>query len=78
MFLSKDEFTRPKKFNIQELNINGDGRTSFLIKRKFNDFPNEDSDNNIKILVELDKSSDIEEKIFKIKSQNIKFLYLLM
>ena len=50
-----------KKFNIQEINVNGDGRTAFLIKKKVNRYSNSESNNNIIITIELSKSSDIEE-----------------
>ena len=61
-----------KKFNIQEINVNGDGRTAFLIKKKVNRYSNTDSDNKIKITIELSKSSDIEEKNIKNKATKYK------
>ena len=32
--LIKKLIHKPKKFNIQEINVNGDGRTAFLIKKR--------------------------------------------
>ena len=61
-----------KKFNIQEINVNGDGRTAFLIKKKVNRYSNSDSNNKIKITVELSKSSNIEEKNIKNKATKYK------
>ena len=60
-----------KKFNIQEINVNGDGRTAFLIK-KVNRYSNSESNNNIKITIELSKSSDIEEKNIQNKATKYK------
>ena len=61
-----------KKFNIQEINVNGDGRTAFLIKKKVNRYSNSDSNNKIKITIELSKSSDIEEKNIQNKATKYK------
>ena len=61
-----------KKFNIQEINVNGDGRTAFLIKKKVNRYSNSESNNNIKITIELSKSSDIEEKNIQNKATKYK------
>ena len=47
-----------KQFNIQEFEITGDTRTSFIIQR----FSNEDSNNKIKLFVELNKNKSIHEK----------------
>ena len=55
---SKDQ----KKFYIQEFDISGDSRTSFIIQKKIQRFSNEDSDNRIKLLVVLDKNKTIQEK----------------
>ncbi len=55
---SKDQ----KKFYIQEFDITGDTRTSFIIQKKIQRFSNKDSNNRIKLSVELDKSKSIEEK----------------
>ena len=61
-----------KKFNIQEINVNGEGRTAFLIKKKVNRYSNSESNNNIKITIELSKSSDIEEKNIQNKATKYK------
>ena len=61
-----------KKFNIQEINVNGDGRTAFLIKKKVNRYSNSESNNNIIITIELSKSSDIEEKNIQNKATKYK------
>ncbi len=55
---SKDQ----KKFYIQEFDITGDTRTSFIIQKKIQRFSNKDSGNRIKLLVELNKNKAIEEK----------------
>lgn len=51
-----------KKFHIQEFEISGDARDSFLIQKKIQRFSNKDSMNKIKIFVELKKSKTIKEK----------------
>ena len=51
-----------KKFYIQEFDISGDTRTSFIIQKKIQRFSNKDSDNKIKLLVVLDKNKTIQEK----------------
>ena len=51
-----------KKFYIQEFDISGDSRTSFIIQKKIQRFSNKDSDNRIKLLVVLDKNKTIQEK----------------
>ncbi len=55
---SKDQ----KKFNIQEFDITGDTRASFVIQKKIQRFSNENSDNRIKLVVELNKNKSIHEK----------------
>ncbi len=55
---SKDQ----KKFYIQEFDITGDSRASFLIQKKIQRFSNKDGGNKIKLLVELNKNKTIEEK----------------
>ncbi len=55
---SKDQ----KKFYIQEFDITGDTRTSFIIQKKIQRFSNEDSSNRIKLIVELNKNKTINEK----------------
>ena len=52
-----------KNLIFKEINVkNGDGRTAFLIKKKVNRYSNSESNNNIKITIELSKSSDIERE----------------
>ena len=55
---SKDQ----KKFYIQEFDITGDARTSFIIQKKIQRFSDKDSNNKVKLLVELNKSKTIQEK----------------
>ena len=55
---SKDQ----KKFYIQEFDITGDSRTSFIIQKKIQRFSNKDSSNRIKLIVELNKNKTIKEK----------------
>ena len=51
-----------KKIFIQEFEINGDTRESFVIQKKIKRFSNEDSTNKIKILINLTKGKTIKEK----------------
>ena len=51
-----------KKFHIQNIEITGDKRTSFIIKKKINRFSNSESVNKINILIELEKERKIQEK----------------
>ena len=51
-----------KKFFIQEFQVSGDSRESFLIQKKIQRFSNKDSANKIKILVDLKKNKSIQEK----------------
>ena len=51
-----------KKFNIQEFDITGDSRASFIIQKKIQRFSNENSLNKIKLSVELNKDKSIYEK----------------
>ena len=51
-----------KKFYIQEFDISGDTRTSFIIQKKIQRFSNKAGDNRIKLLVVLDKNKTIQEK----------------
>lgn len=55
---SKDQ----KKFNIQEFDITGDSRASFIIQKKIQRFSNENSLNRIKLSIELNKDKSIHEK----------------
>ena len=51
-----------KKFNVQEFNITGDARASFIIQKKIQRFSNENSENRIKLSIELNKDKLIHEK----------------
>ena len=51
-----------KKFFIQEFEIDGDTRESFIIQKKIQRFSNKDSTNKIKILIKLTKNKTIKEK----------------
>ena len=51
-----------KKFFIQEFEINGDTRESFVIQKKIKRFSNKDSANKIKIYINLTKGKTIKEK----------------
>tara|TARA_B100000886_G_scaffold233356_1_gene163044 strand:+ start:788 stop:1258 length:471 start_codon:yes stop_codon:yes gene_type:complete len=51
-----------KKFHIQEFVIAGDNRTSFIIQKKIQRFSNEDSNNKIKLSLELNENKTIQEK----------------
>tara|TARA_Y100000768_G_C23941049_1_gene665144 strand:+ start:916 stop:1314 length:399 start_codon:yes stop_codon:yes gene_type:complete len=55
---SKDQ----KKFYIQEFDIIGDARTSFVIQKKIQRFSNKDSNNRIKLSIKLNKNKTIQEK----------------
>ena len=55
---SKDQ----KKFNVQEFDITGDNRASFIIQKKIQRFSNENSENRIKLSIELNKDKSIHEK----------------
>ena len=54
--------TDQKKFFIQEFEIDGDTRESFIIQKKIQRFSNKDSTNKIKILIKLTKNKTIKEK----------------
>ena len=51
-----------KKFHIQEFEISGDKRDSFVIQKKILRFSNENSINKIKILINLKRNKSIKEK----------------
>tara|TARA_B100001029_G_C15005753_1_gene421004 strand:+ start:131 stop:529 length:399 start_codon:yes stop_codon:yes gene_type:complete len=51
-----------KKFHIQNIEITGDKRTSFIIKKKINRFSNNEGKNKINIFIELEKERKIQEK----------------
>lgn len=60
-----------KKFFIQEFEVKGDTRETFIIQRKIQRFSNENSANKIKILIDLKKNKSIKEK--NIKNKVIKY-----
>ncbi len=51
-----------KKIHIQNIEITGDKRTSFIIKKKINRFSNAEGENKINIFIELEKERKIQEK----------------
>ena len=51
-----------QKFFIQEFEINGDTRESFVIQKKIKRFSNKDSANKVKIYINLTKGKTIKEK----------------
>ena len=51
-----------KKFFIQEFEINGDTRETFVIQKKIKRFSNKDSANKVKIYINLTKGKTIKEK----------------
>ena len=51
-----------KKIFIQEFEINGDTRESFVIQKKIRRFSNKDSENKIKIYINLTKGKTVKEK----------------
>ena len=51
-----------KKIFIQEFEINGDRRESFVIQKKIKRFSNKDGANKIKIYINLTKGKTIKEK----------------
>ena len=51
-----------KKIFIQEFEINGDTRESFVIQKKIKRFSNKDSVNKINIFINLTKGKTIKEK----------------
>ncbi len=51
-----------KSFFIQEINVSGDSRSAFIIKKKINRFSNIESQNKIVLDIELTKRREIQEK----------------
>ena len=51
-----------KKFYIQEFEVKGEAKESFIIQKKIQRFSNKDSENRIKILIDLTKNKVIQEK----------------
>ena len=62
-----------QKFTIDEIEINGDKRTSFLIKRKIERFSREDGLNKLAISINLGTKKNIHEK--NIQNDNRSFHY---
>lgn len=56
-----------QKFEIEEIEVNGDKRTSFLIKRKIERFSREDGLNKLGISINLGANKSIHEKNIKNK-----------
>ena len=56
-----------QKFEIEEIEVNGDKRTSFLIKRKIERFSREDGLNKLGISINLSANKSIHEKNIKNK-----------
>ena len=65
-----------KKFHIQEFEISGDKRDSFVIQKKILRFSNENSINKIKILINLKRNKSIKEK--NIQNKVVKYDLTLM
>ena len=61
MCVSKNE-PNQKKFFIQEFEVLGDARESFMIQKKIQRFSNKESENKIKISIDLKKDRTIKEK----------------
>ena len=51
-----------KKFHIEEFEVNGEARESFIVQKKIQRFSNTSSSNKIKILIDLKKNRTIKEK----------------
>ena len=51
-----------KRFDIQEFEVTGGARESFVLQKKIQRFSNKNSSNKIKILIELTKNKTIKEK----------------
>ena len=60
-----------KKFHIQEFEVYGDSRESFVLEKKIQRFSNDSSENKIKILINLNKKKSIQEK--NIQNKVIKY-----
>ena len=68
--------TDQKKFYIQEFDITGDYRESFIVQKKIERFSNKESLNRIKIAVDLIKKKTIQEKNIqnKVTKYNVELL----
>ncbi len=51
-----------KRFFIQEINIEGDNKTAFIIKKKIMRFSNAEGKNKIILKINLDQGKEIQEK----------------
>ena len=60
-----------KRFDIQEFEVTGEARESFVLQKKIQRFSNKNSPNKIKILIDLSKSKTIKEK--NIQNKVIKY-----
>ena len=56
-----------KKFLLQEFEMFGDTRETFIIQKKIQRFSNKESKNKIKIFISLKKKKQLKKKIYKIK-----------
>ena len=57
-----------KRFDIQDFEISGGTRETFIIQKKIQRFSNKKSENKIKLIIDLKKNETIKEK-------NIRYLY---
>ena len=51
-----------KRVSIQEINIEGDNKTAFIIKKKIMRFSNSDGKNKIILNIDLNQKKEIQEK----------------
>ena len=58
-------------YKLIEIEAEGDNRISYLLKNKLRIF-NEEAPKSLKLKLNVTKSKNINEKIFKIKLQNMK------
>ena len=63
-----------EKIFVQTINVNGDTRSAFIIKKSVMRKSNKESNNRIKMDIDLLEKVSIVEKTFKIRSQNIKLI----
>ena len=71
MLLSENECNKSKKFYIQEFEVTGEAKESFIIQKKIQRFSNKNSENRIKIIIDLTKNRSIKEK--NIQNKVIKY-----
>ena len=67
----KKNATKQKKFYIQEFEVTGEAKESFIIQKKIQRFSNKNSENRIKIIIDLTKKRSIKEK--NIQNKVIKY-----